>query len=52
MGEMRPMRGSRKFCQRVPNLMFFFLVAEGKEDPNTAINEWDGPSSPRQRKAI
>ena len=37
------MRTSRKFCQRwskFDNFFFclFFLVDEGKEDPNTAIN--------------
>ena len=44
------MRGSRKFCQRGPNLItFFFLFLLGIEDPNTAIN---GPPSTRQRNAI
>ena len=49
------MRGSRKFCQRGSKfdniflLFLFFLVDEGIEDPNTAIN---GPSSARQRNAI
>ena len=38
------MRGSRKFCQRGPNLISFlsyffsFLVDEGIEDPNSTIN--------------
>ena len=32
------MRGSRKFCQRGPNLITFFLVDEGIEDPNITIN--------------
>ena len=27
---------------------FFFLVNEWKEDPNNAINEWDGPLSAHQ----
>ena len=44
------MRGSRKFCQRGPEVdnffiyffyFIFFLVDEGIEDPNTTIN---GPS--------
>ena len=45
------MRGSRKFCQRGPNLItiffifFYFLIDEGIEDPNTTINR---PSSARQ----
>ena len=51
------MRGSRKFCQRGSKfdyvfflfLFFVFLVVEGIEDPNTAIN---GPSSTRQLNAI
>ena len=47
------MRGSRKFCQRGPNLItfffFFFFFGDGIEDPNTALN---GPSSARQRNAI
>ena len=48
------MRGSRKFCQRESKydnvfLCFSFLVDEGIEDPNTAIN---GPSLARQRNAI
>ena len=45
------MRGSRKFCQRVSNFgdVFFLLVDEGIEDPNTAKN---GPSSARQRNAV
>ena len=43
------MRGSRKFCQRGPNLTCFFLVDEGREGPNTTII---GPSSARQRIAI
>ena len=43
------MRGSREFCQRGRNLITFFLVDEGIEDPNTTIN---GPSSARQRNAI
>ena len=40
------MRESRKFCQRGPNLITFFLVDEGIEDPNTFIN---GPPSTRQQ---
>ena len=33
------MRGSRKFCQRGSNFdMFFCLVNEGREDPNTTIS--------------
>ena len=43
------MRGSRKFCQRGPNLITFFLVDHGIEDANIIIN---GPSSARQRNAI
>ena len=44
------MRGSRKFCQRGPNLIkIFFLVDEGMEDPNVTIN---GPSSARQQNAF
>ena len=48
------MRGSRKFCQRGSNFdnsffVCFFLVDEGKEDPNTTIS---GPSWARQRNAI
>ena len=42
------MRGSRKFCQRgskFDKVFFFFLVDEGIEDSNNAIN---GPSSARQ----
>ena len=36
------MCGSRKFCQRGPNLIpIFFLVDEGIDDPNITIN---GPS--------
>ena len=46
------MRGSRKFFQRGSNsdnvFFFVFLVAEGKEDPNTTKS---GPSSARQRSA-
>ena len=42
------MRGSRKFCQGGPTVTFF-LVDEGREDPNTTIS---GPSSARQRSAI
>ena len=46
------MRGSRKFFQRgsnSDNVFFRFLVAEGKEDPNTTKS---GPSSARQRSGI
>ena len=43
------MRGSRKFCPRGSKFDNFFLVDDGIEDPNTAIN---GPSSARQRNAI
>ena len=43
------MRGSRKFCQSGSKFDNFFLVDEGIEDLNTAINE---PSSARQRNAI
>ena len=48
------MRGSRKFCQKgykFDNVffLFLFLVDEGIEDLNTAIN---GPSLTRQRNAI
>ena len=46
------MRGSRKFCQRgskFDDFFIFFLVDEGIEDPNTAINRL---SSARQRIAI
>ena len=43
--------GSRKFCQRGSNfdVVFFFIVDEGWEDPNTTIS---GPSSACQRNAI
>ena len=39
------------FCQRGSNFddVCYFLVYEGREDPNTTIN---GPSSAHQRKAI
>ena len=40
---------SRKFFQRGPNLITFFLVDKGIEDTNTAII---GPSSASQRNAI
>ena len=41
-------RGSRKFCQKCPNLITFFLVVdEGIEDTNITIN---GPSSARTEK--
>ena len=48
------MRGSRKFCQRGSNIdngfcCFFFLVDEGRDDPNIIIS---GPSSASQRNAI
>ena len=45
------MCGSRKFCQRGSKFdnFFFFLVDEGIEDPNAAIN---GSSSARQGNAI
>ena len=45
------MRGSINFCQRGSNfdIVFFFLVDEGQDDPNTTIS---GPSSDRQRNAI
>ena len=43
------MRGSRKFCQRGSNYDKFFLVNEGREDPNTTNS---GPSSARQQNAI
>ena len=45
------MRGSRKFCQRGSKfeVFFAFLVDEGIEDPNTAIN---GPLLAHQRNAI
>ena len=43
------MRGSRKFCQRGSKFNVFFLVDEGIEDPNTAMN---GPSLACQRNAI
>ena len=44
------MRGSRKFCQSGSNFdNVFFLVDEGREDPNTTIS---GPSLARQRNAI
>ena len=33
-------------------LSLLFLVDEGKDDPNTAINEWDGQSSARKPNAI
>ena len=37
------------FFRRGPILTTFFLVDEGREDPNTTIS---GPSSARQRNAI
>ena len=37
------------FVRGGPNLITFFLVDEGIEDPNITLN---GPSSARQRKAI
>ena len=43
------MRGSRKFCQKGSNFddgFFFFLVDDGREDPNTTTS---GPSSARWR---
>ena len=44
------MRGPRKFSQRGSTFYdVLFLVDEGIEDPNTAIN---GPSSARQRNTI
>ena len=52
------MRGSRKFCQSGgggggPTLTFLllllFLIAEGREDPNTTISE---PSLACQQNAI
>ena len=43
------MRGSRKYCQRGSNSNNFFLVDEGREDPNSAKS---GPSSARQRNGI
>ena len=39
------MRGSRKFCQRGSKFDNIFLVDEGKEDPNTAINRHHRPAS-------
>ena len=46
------MYGYKKFCQRgskFDNVFCVFLVDEGIEDRNTAIN---GPSSAHQRNAI
>ena len=43
------MRGSRKICQRGSLTTFYFVVGEGREDPNTTIS---GPTSARQRNAI
>ena len=43
------MRGSRQFCQRESNFDTFFLVDDGRKDPNTTIS---GPSSARQLNAI
>ena len=43
------MRGSRKFFSGVQVYLFIFLVDEGREGPNTAIN---GPSSAHQLNAI
>ena len=45
------MHGSKRFCQRGPNLTFFlnflfFSIDEGIEDQNTTIN---GPSWARQQ---
>ena len=42
------MRGSRKFCQR-GSKFDFFLVDDGREDPNTTIS---GPSLACQQNAI
>ena len=39
------MRVPRKFCQRVPNLIRFYLADEVRMDPNTTIS---GPSTARQ----
>ena len=39
------MGGSRKFCQRASKFDVFFLVDEGIENPNIAIN---GPSLAHQ----
>ena len=45
------MRGSRKFCQRGSTFdnIGFFLVTEGKEDPNTTISR---SSLARQQNTI
>ena len=49
-----PCADPERFVRGGQNLItyFFFLVGEGKEDPNNAIYEWDGPSSARQRNTI
>ena len=43
------MRGSRKFCQMRFNFDRFFLVNEGRVDPNTTLNV---PSSTRLQNAL
>ena len=43
------MRGSRKFCERGVQLRLYFLVDEGRKDPNTTIS---GPSLARQQNVI
>ena len=40
---------SESFLTWGPTLTIFFLVDDGREDPNTTIS---GPSSTRQRNAI
>ena len=40
---------SKKFCQRTTLLISFFLLDEGREDPNTTIS---GRISERQRNTI
>ena len=39
---IKHMCGSRMFCQRESNFDAFFLVDDGREDPNTTIG---GPSA-------
>ena len=45
----RPCADPESFVRGGPNLITFFLVVEGIEDPNITIN---GQSSVRQRNAI
>ena len=47
---LRILHGSRKFCQRGSYFVnVFFLVNEGRDDPNTTIG---GPTSARQQTPL